>query len=359
MTADDHPRPFQFEAEVTPGEKRHFRYEVSETYLGDPVEIPVTVVNGEYDGPRVFFTAALHGDELNGVKVAQEIAARYEPADIHGTLVVIHVANVPGYLAQERYIPIYDQDLNRSFPGREESNTAGRIAHHIYRPFISQCDFGIDFHTSTRNRTTMFHVRADMNHSDVESLAYAFGANLILDGPGEPSSLRAVATTDGIPTITVEMGKAHRFEPPLIERALDGVESVLADTGVLPETAVDWAGWNKVIPADTGEKTWLRSAEGGLVEMNWGPSPVVESGEAICTLTNHFKTEERTIRAPYTGIIVGFLENPVALPGHPLCHLVRIDDETRKEIEDQIDRGDLDGYRMWGKKLATVEEEEE
>ena len=359
MTDDGRPRPFQFESEVPAGDKRHFRYEVSETYLGDPVEIPVTIINGIHDGPRVFFTAALHGDELNGVKVAQEIAHRYEPSDIHGTLVVIHVANIPGYLAQERYIPIYDQDLNRSFPGREGSNTAGRIAHHIYRPFIAQCDLGIDFHTSTRNRTTMFHVRADMARPEVESLASAFGANLILDGPGEGSSLRAVATNDGIPTITVEMGKAHRFEPPLIERALDGVESVLAAEEVLPDTAVDWAGWNKVIPADIGEKTWIRSAEGGLVEMNWGPSPVVEADEAICTISNHFKTEERTIRAPYTGIIVGFLENPVALPGHPLCHLVRIDEETREEIDNQIESGDLNGYRMWGKKLATIEEEEE
>jgi predicted deacylase len=103
--SDDQPRPFRVDVDVDPGEKRQFRFEVSETYLGDPVEIPVTVINGEGDGPRVCLTAALHGDELNGVKVLQEVAARYRPADIHGTLVCLHVVNVPGYQAQSGIFP--------------------------------------------------------------------------------------------------------------------------------------------------------------------------------------------------------------------------------------------------------------
>jgi hypothetical protein len=62
--------PFRYGGEVRSGEKRHPRYEVGETYLGDPVEVPVTVINGDRPGPRVFVVAAVHGDELNGVKVA-------------------------------------------------------------------------------------------------------------------------------------------------------------------------------------------------------------------------------------------------------------------------------------------------
>ena len=73
--------------------------------------------------------AAIHGDELNGVKVVQEVAARWGPDDLAGTLVCLHVVNVPAYLAQQRYIPIYDLDLNRAFPGKLRSNTAERMAH--------------------------------------------------------------------------------------------------------------------------------------------------------------------------------------------------------------------------------------
>ncbi|AHG03282.1 succinylglutamate desuccinylase/aspartoacylase [Halobacterium sp. DL1] len=344
---DTLPEPFRYDAEVDPGEKRHIRYEIGETYLGDPVEMPVTVVNGDAGGPTVFLSAGVHGDELNGVKVLQEVADRYEPGDLHGTLVCLHVVNVPGYLAQQRDIPIYDQDLNRSFPGRERSNTAERMAHEVYRRFVSQADLGIDLHTSTRNRTTMYHVRADMSNPEVERLAEAFGANVILDGAGDGGSLRGVATGDGIPTVTVEMGKAHRFQRPLIEKAKTGVESVLTEYGVRPGGERADPHWQKILGGDQ-EKRWLRADTGGLVEMQWGPAPLVHEGETICTISDHFSSEEHVVTAPFTGILVGVLENPVALPGHPLCHLARIDAETHAEIEREIERGEFDGYRSLG-----------
>ena len=345
--SDPAPEPFRYDAEVRPGEKRHVRYEVSETYLGDPVELPVTIINGDAAGPTVFLTAGIHGDELNGVKVLQEVAGAYDPADLHGTLVCLHVVNVPGYLAQQRDIPIYDQDLNRSFPGKERSNTAERIAYQVYRRFLGQCDLGIDFHTSTRNRTTMYHVRADTSNSEVERLAEAFGANVILSGTGEAASLRSVATSDGIPTVTVEMGKAHRFQRPLIDKARAGVANVLAEYGVLPDEPTASPEWQKVLGGDQ-EKRWLRADTGGLVDMEWGPTPLVHEGETICTVSDHFSTEAHVVEAPFTGILVGVLENPVALPGHPLCHLARIDAETHAKIEAEIDAGEFDGYRMLG-----------
>jgi len=357
MSTSD-PEPFRYDGEVAPGEKRHIRYEIGETYLGDPVEIPVTIVNGTAAGPTVFLTAGVHGDELNGVKVLQEAAAAYDPTDLHGTLVCLHVVNVPGYLAQQRDIPIYDLDLNRSFPGKEGANTAERMANQVYRRFLSQCDLGIDFHTSTRNRTTMYHTRADMSNPAVERLAEAFGANVILDGDGEPTSLRGVATADGIPTITVEMGKAHRFQRPLIDKALAGVRNVLADYDVLEDVPVARPGWQKILGSDQ-EKRWLRADSGGLVEMEWGPTPLVEAGEAICTISDHFSTEEHVIEAPFTGILVGVLENPVALPGHPVCHIARIDEETHAEIDEEIDRGEFDGYRMLGLRWMGDGEEAE
>ncbi|SDY93418.1 succinylglutamate desuccinylase/aspartoacylase family protein [Halopenitus persicus] len=356
--SDQSPEPFRYDAQVDPGEKRQFRYEVGETYLGDPVEIPVTIINGQHAGPRVFLTAGIHGDELNGVKVLQEVAARFSPAEVHGTLVCLHVVNVPGFQTQQRDIPIYDQDLNRSFPGREGSNTAGRMAHQVYSRFIQQCDLGIDFHTSTRNRTTMFHVRADTSAPEVQRLAEAFGANVVLAGAGDVGSLRTVATADGIPTITVEMGKAHRFQRPLIDRGNVGVENVLAEYDVLPEATVAEPAWRKVLGGDQ-EKRWLRADTGGLVEMEWGPTPLVHEGDSICTVSDHFSTEEHIVEAPFTGILVGVLENPVALPGHPLCHLARIDTETHTEIEAEIDRGEFDGYRAFGLRWMGDGEEAE
>ncbi len=339
--------PFRYDAEVDPGEKRHIRYEVGESYLGDPVEVPVTVINGEHGGKTLFLSAGIHGDELNGVKVVQEVADRYDPEGLHGTIVCLHVCNVPAYEAQQRYTPIYDQDMNRSFPGGERSNTTGRMANEIYRRFVAPCDIGLDFHTSTRNRTTIYHARADLENAGVERLARAFATNVVLYGTGDAGSLRSVATAAGIPTVTVEMGRAHRFQPVLVEKALEGVESVLAEYGLLPTEPVHWPGWFESTAADT-TKRWLRADAGGLVEMEWGPYPLVHEDETICTVTNHFKTEEHVINAPFDGLILGALENPVAAPGHPLCHLMELERETREEIEREIARGEFDGYRAHG-----------
>nr|WP_254536932.1 succinylglutamate desuccinylase/aspartoacylase family protein [Halomarina sp. BCD28] len=82
--------------------------------------------------------------------------------------------------------------------------------------------------------------------------------------------------------------------------------------------------------------------------MNGGPYPLVEEGDTICTVSDHFHEEEERVVAPFTGLVVGVLENPVAAPGHPLCHLVRIDETTHQEIRAEIDRGEFDGYRMRG-----------
>ena len=359
-TSDDHrarTRSFRDGGEVRPGEKRHLRYEVGETCLGDPVEVPVTVINGDRPGPRVFVVAAVHGDELNGVKVAQEVATRYDPVDLAGTLVVIHVANVPAFGAQQRYIPTYDQDLNRAFPGRSTANTAERMANELWEAFLSNCDYGLDLHTSTRNRTTVFHLRADTSDPAVERLARAFGTNVVLAGAGDEGSLRRAATAAGIPTVTVEMGKAHRFQPVLVEKATEGVEGVLAEHGLVTGEPPEPKRF-RVVRGGAGDKAWLRADTGGLVDMHWGPYPLVREDETICTVTDHFGREERVVEAPFTGLLVGVLENPVALPGHPLCHLVRVDEETGEEIEREIATGEFDGYRANGTVWRAGEEQE-
>ncbi|SEH12277.1 hypothetical protein SAMN04487967_0735 [Natronorubrum sediminis] len=319
---------------IDPGETANIRYGISETYLGDPVRIPVTVINGEQPGPTVFLSAAAHGDELNGIEVVREVAHDWDHSDLYGTLVCLPVMNVPGFLAQERYLPIYDRDLNRSFPGREGSTSARRMAHRIFTNFIEPCDLGIDFHTSTRGRTNMLHVRAKTDDRLVNRLARAFSSNVIIAGEGPSGTLRREATEAGVPTITVEMGKAHRFQRRLIDRALTGVASVLAEFGLHRESSVHWPGWRTVID-DENEKTWLRADAGGIVDMKHGRGAFVRAGEVICSITNPFKEEDDivSVEAPFTGLIVGVLENPVVYPGNPLCHLVGLSEVTRTALE--------------------------
>lgn len=320
------------EHRVEAGEKRHFQYEVGKTYLGRTVEIPVTIVNGERPGSRLCLSAAVHGNEINGVKVIQRVADRYEPADLDGTLVCIHVANMPGYQVEERYLPVYDRDLNRSFPGSTDGSEAARMAKAIYDQFVGQCDRGLDFHTSTRNKLTLMHARADTNDDGVADLVDAFGATLVLSGAGAEGSLRREATEDGIPTATIEMGEENRFQPVLIERAVNGVENVMAAYDLLAENDPQPSTVTKELGNDE-ERKWLRADAAGLVEMEWGPHPVVDEGETVCTITDQFGQEEHTVEAPFEGLLIGILADPRVLPGRPVAHLVELSADERDAVE--------------------------
>jgi predicted deacylase len=335
--------PFRYDAEVRPGEKRQFLYEVGESYLGDPIEIPVTVINGVRSGPNAFVSAAMHGDEVNGVKVVQEVADRYDPQDLSGTIVCLHVLNVPGYRAHMRYLPIYDRDLNRSFPGSEHGNEGNRIAKVIYDRFISKCDFGVDFHTSTRSKVTIFHTRADMSDPDVAEVANGFLSHVVLDGAGSKGMMRRVASEDGTPVITVEMGEAHRYQPMMVDIALERLHNLFAYFGMIDGEFAAEPAWQRIVGKK--EKKWIRSNAGGWIDMEWGPYPIVEEGEAVCTVSDHFKREEHVVEAPFTGLIIGMAADPITVPGQIIAHVVSIDDEDREVIERVIDEG---GYSTLG-----------
>lgn len=317
---------------VDPGETAHIRFPVSETYLGSSVNVPVSIINGEQSGPSMFITAAIHGDELNGIEVVRSVAREWNHEDINGTLVCIPVLNPLGFMAQQRYLPVHKRDLNRSFPGRKQSTGSKRIAHKLWMTFISKCDFGVDLHTSTRGRTNMFHVRADMNNKKTERLARALGSNVLIDTEGSEGMLRYEATTHGIPTVAIEMGEAHRFERNHIDTALEGLRSVFAEYGIHPEDTVNWPGWTTTV-SGWGEKTWLRADSGGLVEMHHSAGDMVTEGSQIYTITSPFNDEKETEHAPYTGLVVGSLQNPVVYPGNPICHFAKLDETSIRIIE--------------------------
>ena len=316
---------------VAPGERQQLRYTVSQGYLGDPVRIPVTIINGETSGPTAFLSAAAHGDELNGIEVVRRVANEWELSDLAGTLVCLPILNVPAFLAQQRYLPGSDRDLNRSFPGDPDSTSAKRMADRVFRNFLEPCDFGLDFHTSTRGRTNTLHARADMADDDVSRLAHAFASNVIISTPGSSGTLRREATDAGTPTVTIEMGEAHRFEGEYIDRALTGVESVLAEYGMLPQSAVAWPGWRTVVTGDH-ERTWLRADSGGIVDMHADLGALVRAGETVATISNPFASDRSPVEAPFTGLLVGSLENPIVYPGNPVCHLAELDEATTRVV---------------------------
>jgi predicted deacylase len=184
---------------------------------------------------------------------------------------------------------------------------------------------------------TVFHGRTDVDDEGARELVEAAGIPLVISGRGASGMMRRVATEDGTPIVTVEMGEANRFQPLLIDLGLQAVENVLAAYDMYPDAVARYPEYRKVLTTEE-EKRWIRADHGGLVEMKWGPLPIVDAGETICVISDHYRREEHVVEAPFDGFLIGILANPRVLPGHPLVHLVEVTDEDREAIRAAYDR---------------------
>ena len=148
---------------VAPGEEKDIRLEVSETYTGDKICIPIRVIHSKEPGPSILITAAIHGDEINGTGIIHDFLFS-KPINLRrGTLIFVPVVNVFGFESHERYLPDR-RDLNRSFPGTAKGSLASRIADKLMTELVDRCDYCIDLHTAAIQRTNYPNVRADLNN---------------------------------------------------------------------------------------------------------------------------------------------------------------------------------------------------
>ena len=229
---------------------------------------------GREPGPTAFVLAAIHGDEINGIDIVRRMIFDLDHDKLIGTLIAIPVVNIPGFLAQSRYLP-YHRDLNRFFPGKRKGNNAERFAFRLLTEIIEKCDFGMDLHTAASGRMNLPHVRGDMSHPQVRKLARAFGAAVMVDQPGVKGSLRREATDRGVPTILFEAGETARFSPKISMAGLRGVLSVLSEMGMWPEYAAVRPPFQVIVKSSD----WVRAEKGGILDL------VVKPGDLILMAT--------------------------------------------------------------------------
>ena len=195
--------------EVQPGKRALIDLELPKLNSHTALAMPVHVIHGRRDGPRLFLCAALHGDEVNGVEIIRQVLTLKALNRLHGTLVAVPVVNVYGVIHQSRYLPDR-RDLNRSFPGHESGSMTARVTHLFMTEIVYRCTHGIDLHTGAIHRSNLPQIRADLDDPETERMARAFGVPVLLNSSLRDGSLRQVAAENGIPTLLYEAGEALR-----------------------------------------------------------------------------------------------------------------------------------------------------
>ena len=316
---------------IRPGETVPIHLPISELYTSTPVEVQITAIRGEEDGPAVFVTAAVHGDEINGVEIVRRLIYDVDHTQMSGALICVPVVNVLGFLSQSRYLPDR-RDLNRHFPGDPRGHTSSRIASIFFNEVARQCDYGIDLHTAPAGRTNIAHVRADVDVPEVRRLARAFGASILVHTKGQVGTLRRAATEAGIPTLTFEAGEPARFSRAVTNEGLRGVLNVLVALGMM-KGEIKKPPFRVIVK----ETVWIRAERGGILDLRVRPGQLIYEGDIISVNTNPFGAEVNTIRSPVTGMVIGTTSSPIVNPGMPICHIVRLK-KTLSTVERALDR---------------------
>ncbi len=302
---------------VRPGERATLRIPVARPYGQADVYLPVEVVRGRRDGPSLFVSAAVHGDEINGVEIIRRLLEIRLLARLRGTLIAVPIVNVYGFLARSRYLPDR-RDLNRSFPGSPRGSLTARLAHRFMSEIVAHATHGIDLHTGALHRANLPQIRACLDDPGTERIARAFGTPVLLNADLRDGSLRQAVFERGIPMLVYEAGEALRFDELSIRAGVRGILSVMRAIGMLPPERVPR---NSVEPFVARSSTWVRAPESGLFRSRLRLGARVSEGELLGVISDPLGGTIAEVRSRLDGVLIGRSNLPLANEGDALLHV--------------------------------------
>lgn len=312
---------------ILPGETKHLEIPVASLYTGAKISMPLVVFRGKEPGPTLFVSAAIHGDELNGIEIIRRLISRNTLKVLQGTLIAVPVVNVHGVLNRSRYMPDR-RDLNRSFPGSPKGALAGRVADLFLNEVVHHCDYGIDLHTGAIHRSNLPQIRADLTDPETLTLAQVFAAPVALNANLRDGSLRQTAAEQGKKILLYEGGEALRFDEFSIRAGLKGVLNVLeALRMVRPRRNASERTQKQVQePFIAHHSVWVRAPSSGIVRDLKKLGDYVEAGQPLADIGSPLGTLVDTVKASHTGVIVGKQNIPLVQEGDAMYHIACFDE---------------------------------
>jgi uncharacterized protein len=315
--------------QVGPGERASFDLPGAQLYTHTPLDMPVEVISGRTDGPVLLVCAAIHGDELNGVEIIRRLRAFEALGRLRGTLVLVPVVNLFGFIHRSRYLPDR-RDLNRCFPGRAEGSLGSRVAHLFFSEVASKCTHIIDLHTGAVHRDNLPQLRAAFDQPQVAEMARSFGLPVIVNSGFTDGTLRAAAHAAGIPVITYEAGEALRLDEGAIVAGVRGIANVMRGLRMLPGRRRTGAAE----PYVASSTSWYRAPTDGVFRPLAKLGTRVRAGDILGVIAAPFGAKETYLEARAEGIIICANNLPLVNEGEALFHVARF--AAHDAVEEQI-----------------------
>ncbi len=303
-------------SEVPPGTSTRLGWSAKASFGGIASPTAVLVINGLKPGPTLCLTAAVHGDELNGIEMIRRLMYNIEPQKLAGAVIGVPIVNIQGFQRSSRYLTDR-RDLNRFFPGNPDGSSAARIAYSFFTEVIVNCDYLIDLHTGSFKRTNLPQLRADLSYPEVKALTKKMGAIVVLQSEGAEGSLRRAAVENAIPAVTLEAGGPHQLDQSAIEHGVKSIEHAMDELNMVNRMPF----WERLYEPVYYQSVWVRTRKGGMLFSKVKLGEKVSKGETLGIVTDPITNESAEIKSPYKGMVLGMAYDQVMFPGFAAYHI--------------------------------------
>ena len=293
--------------------------------------IPISILNGALPGPVLALIAGTHGYEYAPIIALQNIRAGLDPKELSGTVILVHVANMPSFLGRTIYYsPIDGKNLNRQYPGDKVGTISQRIAYAITTKVISRADYVVDMHAGDGNEALRPYIympkTGDLALDEtIQNMAMAFGIDhIIIDradipAPEASTFTDATALSLGKPAMTTESGQRGSTNAEWTGIAEQGVWNLLRHFEMIE-------GTNE----DTAAVVWLEkyeviaSPETGIFKPLVKDGYVVAEGGLLGELLDFFGNKITDIKAPFKGVVNYIIVTPPISKGEPVAMMSKL-----------------------------------
>lgn len=298
---------------------------------GDRMELRRTLFRGE-DGPRVAVAAGIHGDELEGLYVCHRLAVwleelqRTNPAALLGSVELYPALNTLGLDTLTRGLPVFDTDLNRSFPGAKNGPLPERLAEAIMSA-LAGAALVVDVHASNIYLQEIPQVRINQ---EFESLLVPLAGHMNLDLIWLHGAATVLETTvahslnsTGTPCLVVEMGVGMRITPEYCEQLVAGILNTWRELGILSAEVQLPEVDHTPLVADDSNVHYLNAQTSGMFVPTASHWTDVRRGELLGTIVSPFNgTVLSEVRSPVDGILFTLREYPLVYEGSLMARVM-------------------------------------
>lgn len=309
--------PFDFGPyRANPGESKSILFPVGETV------VPITVIHGKGAGPVLTLTAGIHGDEFPSILALQKLRAETAAQDLNGTLILVHLANPPGFHGRRIALsPADGKNLNRIFPGKPDGSLTEQVAHFLTTEVIARTGYLIDMHSGSAHQELWPHVYspvtgdAELDRKTLEFAKSTGMRHIVLygDRPRDPArsiSYPNTAATRGKPALTTEIGQLGQRNEEQVNEVLAVAGNALRHLGMIREASRPAEGFTLYKKLHE-----VASPVSGVFHARCRIGELVDRGALLAEVSDYFGNKSAELRAPVRGVVMMLNHTPPVSKG--------------------------------------------